>query len=76
MSHNANNSYSGDEFKDLQSGLPSPTNTLDVPPDLRTHSGLGRNNLKKHSASKDTDELKGFKRFSKRQSKSGLPSVF
>jgi 3-phosphoinositide dependent protein kinase-1 len=73
------NSYSGDEFKDLQSGMPSPSSTLDMPTDLRTLSGLGtssRNNLKKHSNSKDGDDGKGFRRFSKRQSKSGLPSVF
>ena len=79
FSQSVNNSYSGDEFKDLQSGLPSPTNTLDMAADRRTHSTLamgGRNNLKKHPSISNPDELKGFKRFSKRQSKSGLPSVF
>ncbi|MCJ1432348.1 pkb-activating kinase-like protein [Xylographa pallens] len=79
LSHSQNNSYSGDEFKDLQSGLPSPTNTLDMAADRRTHSTLamtGRNNLKKHPSISNPDELKGFKRFSKRQSKSGFPSVF
>ncbi|MCJ1405305.1 pkb-activating kinase-like protein [Xylographa trunciseda] len=79
LSQSQNNSYSGDEFKDLQSGLPSPTNTLDMASDRRTHSTLamtGRNNLKKHPSISNPDEMKGFKRFSKRQSKSGLPSVF
>lgn len=72
-------SYTGDEFKDLQSGMPSPASTLDMATDLRTQSGMAlssRNNLKKQLSSKDPDEVKGFKRFSKRQSKSGLPSVF
>ncbi|MCJ1380876.1 pkb-activating kinase-like protein [Xylographa soralifera] len=78
-SQSQNNSYSGDEFKDLQSGLPSPASALDMGQDRRTHSTLamtGRNNLKKHPSISNPDELKGFKRFSKRQSKSGLPSVF
>ncbi|MCJ1473693.1 pkb-activating kinase-like protein [Lambiella insularis] len=79
LSQSVNNSYSGDEFKDLQSGLPSPTNTLDIAADRRTHSNLAmnsRSNLKKHPSINNPDEAKGFKRFSKRQSKSGLPSVF
>jgi len=59
--------------------MPSPASTLDMATDLRTQSGVAlssRNNLKKQGLSKDPDDVKGFKRFSKRQSKSGLPPVF
>ena len=71
------NSYSGE---DLQTGSPSPASTLNLGTERGSESNLtvpgGRHNLKKYPSSKDADEIKGFKRFSKRQSKSGMPAVF
>ena len=79
MSQSMNNSYSGDDaFKDLRSGMRS-TSTLDVNAERRGESipsGSGRHMLHKNHSNTDVDSLKGFKRFSKRQSKSGLAAVF
>ena len=74
------NSYSGDDaFKELQSGSPSPANTLDLSAERRAEGGSAmssRNTLQKHHSNQDDDTPKGLKRFSKRQSKSGLAAVF
>jgi 3-phosphoinositide dependent protein kinase-1 len=78
ISHSVANSYSGDEFRDIQSAMSSSANTLDMSAELRTEaaSGPSRNTLQKNASSNTAEELKGFKRFSKRQSKSGLAAVF
>ena len=74
------NSYSGDEaFREFRSGPPSPADTLDMGAQRRTNSIAalaGRHTLQKHHSTTDPDTVKGFKRFSKRQSKSGLAAVF
>lgn len=74
------NSYSGDEaFREFRSGPPSPADTLDMGAQRRTDSIAalaGRHTLQKHHSTTDADTVKGFKRFSKRQSKSGLAAVF
>lgn len=74
-----NHSYSIDDaLTEVQSGVASsqtPNLVFEGRPD-NNPAVIGRNNLKKHSVSKDADESKGFKRFSKRQSKSGISSVF
>jgi 3-phosphoinositide dependent protein kinase-1 len=81
LSQSANNSYSGDDaFKDLSSGMSSHANTLDRSTEFNSegHGNNGREGrktlMKHHDA--DSDSLKGRKRFSKRQSKSGLAAVF
>lgn len=76
----SNSSYSPEEaYSDLQSGMSSSANTLDMNAELRTENASAassRHTLQKLPSSKDPEELKGFKRFSKRQSKSGLAAVF
>ncbi|KAJ9610853.1 serine/threonine protein kinase [Cladophialophora chaetospira] len=75
-----NNNYSNDDSLNISTGaLSSHTSIIDQPTDLSPHSAgqshSGRGILhKQHSA--DADSLKGRKRFSKRQSKSGLTAVF
>jgi 3-phosphoinositide dependent protein kinase-1 len=75
-----NNSYSNDDSLNLSSSaLSSHASTIDQPTDLSPHSAgqshSSRGILhKQHSG--DADSLKGRKRFSKRQSKSGLTAVF
>ena len=80
ISQNLANSYSGDDaFKDLQSDMPSPASTLDLNLERRGDGvppSSSRHMLQKNHSSTDVDSLKGFKRFSKRQSKSGLAAVF
>ncbi|RMZ82657.1 hypothetical protein DV738_g1634, partial [Chaetothyriales sp. CBS 135597] len=74
--------YSGDDSLNISSSaLSSQPSTIDQPTELTPptggHSQSGRGVLHKpHSAGADTDSLKGRKRFSKRQSKSGLTAVF
>ena len=66
-----------------QSAMSSSTNTLDLVSDMPTASeggaagaaaGGGRHTLQKMGGKED--EPKGFKRFSKRQSRNGLAAVF
>lgn len=78
-SQSLNTSYSGeDAFNVSSSALSSHANTLDrsseFPQDLP--SSGHRTTLTKHHSSADSDSIKGRKRFSKRQSKSGLAAVF
>ena len=63
--------------KGYQSAMSSSTNTLDISSDMATPetAGSSRNTLQKLNE-KEEKESKGFKRFSKRQSKSGLATVF
>jgi 3-phosphoinositide dependent protein kinase-1 len=74
------NTYSNDDSLNLSSSaLSSHASTIDMPTDLSPHSASqshsGRGILhKQHSG--DAESLKGRKRFSKRQSKSGLTAVF
>lgn len=79
VSQSIQNSYSGDEaFKDLSSALSSHANTLDRSSEFAPEppSSSGRATLTKHHSGADSDSIKGRKRFSKRQSKSGLAAVF
>lgn len=76
----ANNAYSGDEsFNISNSALSSSANTMDqasdVSPSSMTHV---RAALYKQHSGNDAESIKGVgrKRFSKRQSKSGLAAVF
>ena len=76
----ANNAYSGDEsFNISNSALSSSANTMDqasdVSPSSMTHV---RAALHKQHSGNDAESIKGAgrKRFSKRQSKSGLAAVF
>lgn len=75
-------SYSGDDaFRDLQSpGIAgSSANTLDMGAERRAEAASAhssRHTLQKFPSTNSPEELKGFKRFSKRQSKSGLAAVF
>jgi 3-phosphoinositide dependent protein kinase-1 len=74
--NNANYSEN-DSLNISSSALSSHPSTIDLPTDLSPanlgHSGRGILH-KQHSA--DAESLKGRKRFSKRQSKSGLTAVF
>ena len=70
------NSYSGDDA--FPSGLPSPANTLHH---SMNHKEGGRPNMMSRNTLRKEhedggDQPKGFKRFSKRQSKNGLAAVF
>lgn len=75
-----NNNYSHEDSLNISTGaLSSHASTIDQSTDLSPHSAnqshSGRGILhKQHSG--DADSLKGRKRFSKRQSKSGLTAVF
>ena len=74
-----NNSYSGDDsFNIASSALSSHANTMDRKADLSPESipHSGRATLQKHHSGGDSESIKGRKRFSKRQSKSGLAAVF
>ena len=80
LSQSMTNSYSGDDaLKDLQTGLSSPTSTINLDSERRGDSRpatSSRHMLHKNHSNTDVDSVKGFKRFSKRQSKSGLAAVF
>ncbi|KAI4252762.1 MAG: hypothetical protein L6R42_007852 [Xanthoria sp. 1 TBL-2021] len=68
--HSTSNSYSGeDAFKELQSGPSSSSRALDL------DSAESRNTLQKPPPS-ESESFMSRKRFSKRQSKSGLSAVF
>ncbi|KAL8807882.1 MAG: hypothetical protein Q9200_004495 [Gallowayella weberi] len=68
--HSTSNSYnSEDAFKEMQSGPSGSTRALDL------DSGEGRNILQK-AAPAESDSFMSRKRFSKRQSKSGLSAAF
>lgn len=77
IAQSAFNSYSGDDaLKDINSGTPSGNRALDLDSPGPVENGTsGRHTLQKHSASNE-DSFMGRKRFSKRQSKSGLAAVF
>ncbi|KAL6715274.1 serine/threonine protein kinase [Lecanora helva] len=79
LSQSISNSYSGeDAFKELQTGVPSTSRALDLdsPGPLENGpSASNRHTLQKQPGSGD-DSFMGRKRFSKRQSKSGLAAVF
>lgn len=80
QNQSSNNNYSTDDSLNMSSsGLSTRGSILDQPTDLSPPSaGHGHSQRgilhKQHSA--DADSLKGRKRFSKRQSKSGLTAVF
>ena len=81
LSQNLSNSYSADDaFNTLSSGVSSHANTLDRTSEFSpdgSHGREGRKTLMKHNVDADSDSLMGRgKRFSKRQSKSGLAAVF
>ncbi|KAI9681578.1 MAG: pkb-activating kinase-like protein [Trizodia sp. TS-e1964] len=77
MSQNLmNNSYSGDDaFKDLSPSYSSPSSTLAGDAGLAAEA-LSNGRGSKSREVNDTEASKGRKRFSKRQSKSGLAAVF
>ena len=75
----ANNPYSeNDSFTISTSALSSQGSTLDQTSDLSPNamSHAQRATLHKQHSGAHSDSLKGHKRFSKRQSKSGLTAVF
>lgn len=73
ISQSMTNSYCPDDaFRDL----PSPASTLGGETGLHAENGSGRNTLQKYQRDSDAESNKGRKRFSKRQSKSGLTAVF
>jgi len=73
-------SYTNDDALDMSSSLSSHTNTMDqatdMSPQSMAHGHSGRAMLHKQHSGGDAESLKGRKRFSKRQSKSGLTAVF
>ena len=72
LSQNSASSYDGDP--DLQNPSTGSTRDLDLDSPPRPETYQGRSTLQK--AHNDNDSFKGRKRFSKRQSKSGLAAVF
>jgi 3-phosphoinositide dependent protein kinase-1 len=79
--YNAEGPYNAEEnFNISSSALSSHASTLDhqvpdvAPPEPTSHHGRGA--LHKQHSSADSESVKGRKRFSKRQSKSGLTAVF
>ena len=75
----ANNPYSeNDSFNISTSALSSQGSLLDQASDLSPNSmtHVQRGTLHKQHSGNHSDSLKGHKRFSKRQSKSGLTAVF
>ena len=77
-----NSSYNDadDSLNMSSSALSSHANTLDRSSDFDTSPGDStshhRGGLHKQHSGNDADSIKGRKRFSKRQSKSGLAAVF
>lgn len=68
--HSTSNSYNGeDAFKEMQSGPSGSARALDL------DSSEGRNTLQK-PAPAESESFMSRKRFSKRQSKSGLSAAF
>ncbi|CAD6567911.1 MAG: pkb-activating kinase-like protein [Alectoria sarmentosa] len=78
FSQSFSNSYTGDDvLKDLQSGSHTSSRGLDLDSPGPLENGTGRHTLQKnHSSNEDSFHGIGRKRFSKRQSKSGLAAVF
>ncbi|KAK4697235.1 3-phosphoinositide dependent protein kinase-1, partial [Lecanoromycetidae sp. Uapishka_2] len=75
LSQSVANSYSGDDaLKDMQMGPPSSSRGLDLDSPGIIEATPHRHTLQKHHSSDDS--FMGRKRFSKRQSKSGLAAVF
>ena len=73
VSQTMTNSYcSDDAFREM----PSPASTLGGDSALHMDNGTSRNTLQKNQRDSDAESTKGRKRFSKRQSKSGLTAVF
>ena len=76
LSQSVANSYSEeDSLKDLSSSVPSSSRNLDLDSPGPVENGSHRHNLQKNFRDND-DSFMGRKRFSKRQSKSGLAAVF
>jgi 3-phosphoinositide dependent protein kinase-1 len=73
-----NQNYSENDDLNMSSGqLSSHPSTIDQPTDLSPQShSHSRGILHKQQSTNDGESLKGRKRFSKRQSKSGLTAVF
>ena len=79
VAQSVNNSYSeSDAFNVSSSALSSHANTLDRSSEFGQDgpSSGHRATLTKHHSGADAESIKGRKRFSKRQSKSGLAAVF
>lgn len=78
FSQSLSNSYTGDDaLKDLQSGSHTSSRGLDLDSPGPLENGSGRHTLQKnHSSNEESFHGIGRKRFSKRQSKSGLAAVF
>ena len=83
LSQGINTSYSNDSLNFASSNLSSHANTLDRSMDIEGNpnypeSGTStlRNTLVKNPNHTDAESLKARKRFSKRQSKSGLAAAF
>jgi 3-phosphoinositide dependent protein kinase-1 len=74
LSQNSSSFYAGDQ--DSRNGANGSTRDLDLDSPPRPETGQGRNTLQKHQINPDHDSFLGRKRFSKRQSKSGLAAVF
>lgn len=74
LSQNSSISYTSDQS--LQNGAAGSSRDLDLDSPPRPETGQGRNTLQKHQANPESDSFMGRKRFSKRQSKSGLAAVF
>ena len=82
LSQKMNSSYNDadDSLNMSSSALSSHANTLDRSSDFDTSPAEStshyRSTLHKQHSGNDADSIKGRKRFSKRQSKSGLTAVF
>lgn len=79
ISQSANNSYSGGESFDVtSSAFQSHANTMDRSMDIEGNPNSGTNTLRNTlmKQNSDAESIKARKRFSKRQSKSGLAAVF
>lgn len=74
LSQNSSISYTSDQS--LQNGAAGSSRDLDLDSPPRLENGQGRNTLQKYQANPESDSFMGRKRFSKRQSKSGLAAVF
>ena len=79
IAQSANNSYSaGESFNINSPAFESQANTMDRSMDIEGNPNSAtntlRNTLMKHNS--DAESIKTRKRFSKRQSKSGLAAVF
>ena len=73
-----NKSYSdGSTFNEINSSISSPASTLDADNGFEGVSiPPSRHTLRKEQSDKDSESLRGVKRFSERHSKNGLAAVF